>query len=101
MHENRMQPRGLTAIITGDPGGSRFEGAAVLRERPHPLTQVPALQLGVPDDVLDFRPSPGLTYRISIDDAGEQRRFTSRSVWLERVQTSWWFILEPDGSDVA
>lgn len=90
-----MIPRGLTAVISGDPSGAGFEGAAVLRERPHPLTQAPVLQLGVPDDVLDFRPVAGITYQIGIEEDGQQRRYTSRAVWLERVQTSWWFILEP------
>ncbi len=82
-------------MISGDPSGMRFSGAAVLRERPHPLTQMLVLQLGVPDDVLGFRPVTGIAYDIDIEEDGSLRRFVSRAVWLERVQTSWLFILEP------
>jgi len=51
----------------------------------------------VPDDALGFRPKPGATYEITVDAEVERpkERYRSRAVWLERVQTSWWFILEP------
>ncbi|MHB8574935.1 MAG: hypothetical protein ACYDCQ_06330 [Dehalococcoidia bacterium] len=85
---------GVTAAVEGDDG-TRFAGAAILRHRPHPLTHAPALQLGIPDDALDFRPRPGVRYTISVEaEAGGVLNATSSAVWLERVQSSWWFILE-------
>lgn len=88
------EPRGVTAQIAGADPAERFGGAAVLRTRPHPQDRVPALQLGVPDDALGFRPRPGAVYRVTIADDGAS--YISRAVWLERVQSSWWFVLERD-----
>ena len=88
---NAGELRGVTASIEGSLPGERFHGAAVLRTRPHPLSGVPALQLGVPDDVLGFRPRLGASYTIAVD--GEPTSYVSHAVWLERVQSSWWFVL--------
>jgi hypothetical protein len=86
----------VTATLEGDDG-SRYEGAAVLRSRPHPRTGEPVPQLGVPDDALGFRPRPGARFRLRIEPAdGEAEEFTSPGAWLERVQSSWWFVLERD-----
>jgi len=90
-----MNPRGVTATITGDPDHVRFEGAAVLRLRPHPLNGELVTQLGVPDAALGFRPARGVSYAIDVEDGAERRAFTSTAVWLERVQSSWWFVLDP------
>src|SRR5579884_1205303 len=87
---------GALAVAAGISGsdGSRYEGAAVLRRRPHPLTRANTLQLGVPDDALGFRPRPGVAYTLRLEDAaGNLLRATASEVWLERVQTSWWFVL--------
>jgi hypothetical protein len=89
--------RGVTANIAGTDGSALFDGAAVLRHRAHPISGDPILQLGVPDDALGFRPKPAATYEITVEaeDERPKERYRSRAVWLERVQTSWWFILEP------
>jgi hypothetical protein len=86
------EPRGVTARISGSASAERFHGAAVLRTRPHPLSGDEVLQLGVPDDALGFRPRAGATYRIAI--GGDAASYRSHAVWLERVQSSWWFVLE-------
>ncbi len=83
----------MTARIVGPAAAERYAGAAVLRTRPHPVTGEPALQLGVPDDALGFRPRLQISYRIRIEDDGGQE-FVSRAAWLERVQSSWWFVLD-------
>jgi hypothetical protein len=90
-------PRGVSARIVGPLPSERFQGAAVLRTRPHPLSGEPVPQLGVPDDALGFRPRPDTSYHIllSIDDAAD-RSFLSCAVWLERVQSSWWFVLSSE-----
>lgn len=85
-------PRGVSAHIEGDEPGERFAGAGVVRTRPHPLNGDPTLQLGVPDDALGFRPRIGASYRISIEK--DAAPYVCRAVWLERVQSSWWFVLE-------
>jgi hypothetical protein len=88
---------GVTAGIEGDDGSS-FAGAAVLRTRPHPATGEPALQLGVPDDALGFRPRLGVRYRIRVEHVdGRGAGYASEGAWLERVQSSWWFLLTPTG----
>lgn len=93
-----MNVRGVTATVAS-AAGDRFEGAAVLRHRPHPLTHAIVPQLGVPDDALGFRPQSGDVYDVSIaaDDNRDVERYIARTLWLERVQSSWWFILEPAG----
>lgn len=86
---------GVAAGITGDDG-TRFAGAAVLRTRPHPQTGVPVLQLGVPDEALGFRPRPGVGYRVHVERVdGGSSDYHSAGAWLERVQSSWWFLLTP------
>lgn len=88
---------GVSAEVDGDDGSS-FAGAAVLRTRPDPRTGRPALQLGVPDDALGFRPRLGVRYRIDVERGdGRSERYTSDGAWLERVQSSWWFLLTPAG----
>ncbi len=85
-------PRGVTARISGAQAAERFHGAAVLRTRPHPLSGAPALQLGVPDDTLGFRPRRDALYHVEIEE--DAATYVSRAAWLERVQSSWWFVLE-------
>ncbi len=85
-------PRGVTARISGAEAAERFQGAAVLRLRPHPLSGAPALQLGVPDDTLGFRPRRDARYHVVINE--DAATYVSRAVWLERVQSSWWFVLD-------
>jgi hypothetical protein len=75
-----MIPHGVSASIAGGSAGHRFDGAVVLRLRPHPRTHTPVLQLGVPDDALGFRPEPGEAYRISIAESVERREYRSREV---------------------
>ncbi|HLZ70329.1 MAG TPA: hypothetical protein VKV26_10525 [Dehalococcoidia bacterium] len=82
----------MTARIAGPLPADRYHGAAVLRTRPHPLAGEAALQLGVPDDALGFRPRLNISYHIAIEEDGCE--FVSRAVWLERVQSSWWFVLD-------
>jgi hypothetical protein len=90
----RFDSHGVTAEIDGSEG-VRFEGAAILRSRPHPLHGTLLPQLGVPDAALGFRPDPGARYRIVVSEAdGARMTFRSTAVWLERVGSSWWFILE-------
>ena len=93
--------RGVTVSVLGLDDGASFHGAAVLRPRPHPVTGERVAQLGVPDDALGFRPRHGNRYRIRIAGEGETpaEDLTTRAVWLERVQSSWWFIL--DDADAA
>jgi hypothetical protein len=88
--------RGVTVTILGLDDGASFHGAAILRPRPHPVTGDVVVQIGVPDDALGFRPRHGNIYRIRIAGEGEAPDVerTARAVWLERVQSSWWFILD-------
>lgn len=93
------EPRGVRAVIAAaDAAGAsteRFAGAAALRRRPHPLSDESVLQLGVPDDALGFRPRRGVRYHVSIaEDDGARAEYLCDAVWLERVQSAWWFILE-------
>lgn len=91
LHE---QPHGVTAHISGSAPGEHYDGAAILRSRLHPVSREPRLQLGVPDDALDFRPSMSSTYAIRTEESdGSAREYACDGVWLERVQTSWWFVL--------
>jgi hypothetical protein len=46
--------------------------------------------IGVPDDDMQTRPSNGEGYVVSI--SGEP--IPASQVYLERVSTCWWFILE-------
>jgi hypothetical protein len=87
--------RAVNAEITSETRADRFEGAAVLRRRPHPLTRDPALQLGVPDDALGFRPARDDVFHVVVrSGTGPVETYTAGAAWLERVQTSWWFILD-------
>ncbi|HZU77594.1 MAG TPA: hypothetical protein VFA70_12575 [Dehalococcoidia bacterium] len=91
-------PRGVTAVIEGGlPGAAvHYAGAAILRPRPHPVLGVSVPQLGVPDDALGFRPTPGARFAITIQDGGAVARYRSPGAWLERVGSTWWFILEAE-----
>ncbi|HZQ37142.1 MAG TPA: hypothetical protein VFD32_14525 [Dehalococcoidia bacterium] len=91
-HRSGEAPRGVTAHISGPEPAECFHGAAVLRMRPHPLAGAPSLQLGVPDDALGFRPRPNARYSVEIEE--DAARYSSHAVWLERVQSSWWFVLD-------
>ena len=91
------EPRGVRAeVLALDAGApaARFAGAAVLRWRPHPQSGEDTLQLGVPDDALGFRPRRGVRYRVLIEEEdGARAAYQCDAVWLERVQSAWWFIL--------
>jgi hypothetical protein len=74
--------------ISGNP---LYTGEAIYRPRkPHPITGVPSIMIGVPDDDMQTRPSNGEGYVVSI--SGEP--IPASQVYLERVPTCWWFILE-------
>jgi hypothetical protein len=88
------EPHGVIAHIASSAPGERYDGAAILRSRPHPVGGEARLQLGVPDDALGFRPSTAVTYAVRIEEGdGTAHEYACDGVWLERVQTSWWFIL--------
>lgn len=90
-----METEGVTAEVRAAGGAVLFAGAAVLRLRPHPRTGAPHLHLGVPDDALGFRPAPGQRYELHIERPdGSHERYVSNGAWLERVQSSWWFVLD-------
>src|SRR5438067_475725 len=93
MDETLVDATGVTVRLAGDDG-TRFEGAAILRTRPDPRTARPALQLGIPDDALGFRPRRGASYRLQVVDPLVAVTYRSTAVWLDRVQSSWWFILD-------
>jgi hypothetical protein len=46
--------------------------------------------IGVPDDSLQERPTAGTSYRIRIGG----NELSVESVYLERVSTCWWFVLQ-------
>lgn len=99
MREPHGEVIGVNASIAGiGDEAARFAGAAVLRRRAHPLHGGDVLQLGVPDDALGFRPRQGSTYRVRFVDPkapdGSTRSCTAHAAWLDRVGSSWWFILD-------
>ena len=74
------------------PGDSPlYSGEVIYRPtKPHPVTGEPAPMVGIPDDSLRRRPATELPYRIRL--RGEE--IGVLSVFLERVSTCWWFVLE-------
>jgi hypothetical protein len=82
---------GISVSIADDGGSLVYSGEAIYRPRkPHPTTGAPVPMIGVPDDAKPKRPDTTKTYVVSVD--GEQL-FTT-GVYLERVSTCWWFILD-------
>jgi hypothetical protein len=87
---------GVTISITEKDGREIYRGDAIYRPgKAHPATGQPVPMIGVPDDSKPVRPSSTVTYVISIGDDELQ----AAGVYLERVSTCWWFILnrEPAG----
>jgi len=72
-------------------GGLVYSGEAIYRPgKPHPATGIPSPMIGVPDDDMNIRPSGLGLYSVSI--SGEP--IPAVAVYLERVSTCWWFVLE-------
>jgi hypothetical protein len=68
-----------------------YSGEAIYRPRkPHPTTGAPAPMIGVPDDAMKLRPSTHDHYQLTVDG----RDVPAAAVYLERVSTCWWFVLE-------
>jgi hypothetical protein len=81
---------GVSVSIAGDDGSPIYNGEAIYRPRkPHPTTGAPVPMIGVPDDAKPIRPLAN-TYVVSVD--GDEVQTTG--VYLERVSTYWWFILD-------
>lgn len=91
-------------VAIEEPSGSTiYAGEAIYRPaKPHPTTGIPAPMVGIPDDSLRTRPSATVTYQVRI----EAERIRAAVVYLERVSTCWWFVLEhapehPPGGQLA
>jgi hypothetical protein len=80
----------LVDLVAAD-GETLFSGEAIYRPgRPHPVTGERLPMLGVPDDSLGLRPSPEASYRVRV--RGEE--IGVLNLYLERVSTCWWFVLD-------
>ncbi|MGI8550723.1 MAG: hypothetical protein ACR2PL_08040 [Dehalococcoidia bacterium] len=68
-----------------------YAGEAIYRPRkPHPLSNEPWPQLGILDDAMPERPQGDGHYRRAFPD----EEVAATGVYLERVVTCWWFLLE-------
>jgi hypothetical protein len=77
--------------ITDAEGAVIYSGEAIYRPaKAHPMTGELSPTVGVPDDSMAVRPSGLNTYAVSL--SGE--RVPAAAVYLERVSTCWWFVLE-------
>lgn len=75
-----------------DPDGRTvYAGEAIYRSaKAHPRTRASAPQVGIPDDAMSERPQADVTYRLWLN----AESIPVAGVYLERVATCWWFILE-------
>ncbi len=87
----RMPARHVRIELINPDRSLLYAGEAIYRfAKPHPETGEPRPMIGVPDDSIQACPSAGTPYRIRVNGS----EVSVESVYLERVSTCWWFVLE-------
>lgn len=87
------EPPAAGVHVRLDEAGGRaiYEGEAIYRPgKPHPQSGEAVPQIGIPDDAMRERPRADGRYVLRL--RGES--FAAGAVYLERVITCWWFVLE-------
>ena len=82
---------GVSIRLDEASGRMIYQGEAIYRpSKPHPQSAAPVPQVGIPDDAMRERPRGDAHYVLQL--RGEA--IPAEAVYLERVITCWWFVLE-------
>jgi hypothetical protein len=77
--------------IFNSSGEALYSGEAIYRpKKAHPVSQDRVPMFGVPDASMLIRPAPSETYQVRV----KNEEIAVDAVYLERVSTCWWFVLE-------
>jgi hypothetical protein len=77
--------------LESSDGGVVYSGEAIYRpDRRDPVTALQSPTIGIPDDSMARRPREAESYAMHL--SGE--RIPVKRLFLDRVSTCWWFVLE-------